>query len=267
MIIDAHTHVWPDKIAEAALTANRLPGLSAHGDGTVSGLDTAMLNAGIGLGCCFAIANQARQVDRVNEFARSIGGPQRFPFGTVHVDLSVEENLASLSRHGLTAVKVHPLFQNFSLDHPRLWELFEAFGDQVTVVTHVGAGGSPERNALSNPAMIRRIVRQFPSLRLIACHFGGYHLLDDAEEVLDGVDVVLETSWPPSLALLRPDRIRGLIRRHGAHRVVFGSDWPMSDQGAEIAAVEALGLSDDETKAVLGGTMARMLGITSSWSA
>src|SRR5690606_3517692 len=46
-------------------------------------------------------------------------------------------------------------------------------------------------------------------------------------------------------------------------RIVFGSDWPMADPAAEIAAIDALGLTDGETKSVLGGTLARVLGIAS----
>src|SRR5690606_10444769 len=113
-------------------------------------------------------------------------------------------------------------------DHPRLWEIFEELGDSTVVIAHVGAGGDSERDRLATPDMIRRIKQQFPRLPLIACHFGGYKILDEAEEILDGVDVVLETSWPPSLSRVRPERVRRLIRRHGAERVVFGSDWPMT---------------------------------------
>lgn len=262
MIIDAHTHVWPDKIAGPALTSNPVPGLEARGDGTVGGLMADMEASGVDVSCCLAIANQARQVDRVNEFATSLAGPRRLPFGTVHVDLTVEENLDSLRRHGITRVKIHPLFQDYALDHPRMWELFEAFGSDIAVIAHVGEGGDVRRNALSSPRMIRDIATQFPDLRLMACHFGGYKILDDAEEMLDGADVVLETSWPPSLATLQPDRVKRLIKRHGAERVVFGSDWPMTSPSDEIRAIEALGLTDDETSWVLGGTISRLLGLS-----
>ena len=90
--------------------------------------------------------------------------------------------------------------------------------------------------------MIRDIVRQFPDLKLVACHFGGYHRLDEAEEDLLGENVYLETSWPPTMAELAPEQVRAIIDRHGADRIVFGSDWPMADPGAEIAAIRALGL-------------------------
>ncbi|CUR58859.1 Amidohydrolase family protein [metagenome] len=259
MIIDAHAHVWPDKIAGPALMANPVPGLVARGDGTVGGLEVDMDASGVELSCCLGIANEARHVDRVNEFVAGLTTDTLFGFGTVHVDLSPEDNLASLHRHGVTAVKLHPLFQDFALDDPRLWEILEAFGSDIAVITHVGAGGDARTNRLSSPRMIADIAKQFPELRLMACHFGGYKILDDAEEMLSGADVVLETSWPPSLKTLQPDRVRRLIRNHGAERVVFGSDWPMTSPAEEIEVIKELGLTDDETALVLGGTMARML--------
>ncbi|MBB3043197.1 amidohydrolase family protein [Nocardioides soli] len=261
MIIDAHTHVWPDRIAELALGGNRVPGLEARGDGTVGGLTRDMTDSGVDISCCLAIANEARHVDSVNRFVAGVADATHLAFGTVHVGLDVEENLASLERHGIRAVKIHPLFQRFALDDPRLWEIFEALGSDYAVITHVGEGGDEATNRLSSPRMIRDIARQFPDLRLMACHFGGYKILDDAEEMLSGADVVLETSWPPSLSTLRPERVRDLIRRHGAERIVFGSDWPMTSPAEEIRAIEALGLSDDETKLVLGGTLAGLLGL------
>ena len=53
--------------------------------------------------------------------------------------------------------------------------------------------------------------------------------------------------------------MRSLIERHGPDRVIFGSDWPMAEQAAEIAAVEALGLDAVDTAAVLGGNFGRLL--------
>ncbi|WP_411732762.1 amidohydrolase family protein [Paeniglutamicibacter sp.] len=259
LIIDAHTHVWPDKIAGLALNSNPVPGLEPRGDGTVSGLDAAMDAHGVQASCCLGIANEARQVDSVNRFVAALASKRRHPVGTVHVDLSLEENMASLRRHGIRSVKLHPLFQNFALNDPRLWRILEAFGSEISVITHVGEGGDARANALSSPRMIADIARQFPDLTLMACHFGGYKILDDAEEMLSGVDVILETSWPPSLTTLAPDRVRRLIRNHGAERIVFGSDWPMTNPGEEIAAIHGLGLTDEETRQVLGGNLARFL--------
>ncbi|MFD2351349.1 amidohydrolase family protein [Nonomuraea ferruginea] len=72
---------------------------------------------------------------------------------------------------------------------------------------------------------------------------------------------MLETSWPPSLGSLPPERVRKIIERHGADRVVFGSDWPMTDPATEIAAVRALGLPPEDEAAILGGNLAGLLGL------
>ncbi len=257
MIFDAHTHVWPDKIARRAL-AGRVEGLHASGDGTVSGLLASMDRCGIDRALALGIADQAKYVDRTNEFISGIRSDRLTPFGTVHVDLPAEENLASLRRHGVRGVKLHPLFQGFALNDKRLWEMFEAFGPEIAVISHVGEGGDAEANARSSPRMIADIARTFPDLRLMACHFGGYRLFEQAREELAGADVVLETSWPPTLAGLAPSEVRRLITDHGAERIVFGSDWPMTDPAAEIAAVRALGLRDEDTELVLGGTLTRL---------
>lgn len=61
------------------------------------------------------------------------------------------------------------------------------------------------------------------------------------------------------LASMQPDRVRRLIRHHGAERVIFGSDWPMTSPAAELAALRALGLRDEEFAAIVAGNLARIL--------
>ena len=51
------------------------------------------------------------------------------------------------------------------------------------------------------------------------------------------------------------------VIQRGADRIVFGSDWPMADPAAEIAAVRALGLDAADEQAILGGNLARLLGL------
>ncbi|GGO80011.1 amidohydrolase family protein [Nonomuraea cavernae] len=261
MIIDAHCHVWPDHIA-AKVLADRPAGLDAVHDGTLDGLRRTMDNAGIDLAMCLGVATVARTVERTNEFIGSIDRSRFIPFGTVHPDLSVEENLASLSRHGIGGVKLHPLFQEVSLADPRVVELLAGLAEAgIVVITHAGAGSDEASNERGAPRHLRALLDAVPGLTLIACHYGGYHRLDEAEELIIGSRAVLETSWPPRLADLDPDRLRGIIAAHGAGRMVYGSDWPMADPAAEIAAIRALGLDPEDEAAILGGTLAGLLGI------
>jgi predicted TIM-barrel fold metal-dependent hydrolase len=261
MIIDCHLHVWPDHIADA-MQAQRPSGMPLQFNGKLSGLLATMDDAGIDKGLALGVGIKASTVAKTNEFIGSVPRDRLVPFGTVHPELSVEENLRHLRDNGIVGVKLHPLFQDVSLADPRVLEILAALSEEgMPVVTHVGAGGDEAANERGRPELLRRLADQLPDLRLIACHFGGYHLLEEAEHHVVGSSVTLETSWPPTMAALEPERVVALIRRHGADRVVYGSDWPMADPAAEIAAIRALGLTPEEEAGILGGNLARILGI------
>jgi predicted TIM-barrel fold metal-dependent hydrolase len=131
---------------------------------------------------------------------------------------------------------------------------------EFAVIMHVGAAGTDPGDRCS-PSMLVDIVKAIPNLDLIACHFGGYKRFEEAAEIVIGLPVHLDTSWPPSVATLAPDRVRAVIEKHGTDRICFASDWPMADPAAEIEAIRNLGLPDDDTAAILGGNLARLLAI------
>jgi predicted TIM-barrel fold metal-dependent hydrolase len=261
MIIDSHAHVWPDHIA-AQVLAQRPAGLDPRHDGTVNGLLRTMDAAGIDRAVALGVAGVARNVERTNEFIGGLDRTRFIPFGSVHPELSNEVNVQSLADHGIRGVKLHPLFQEVSLADPRVIDLMRALAEAgFTVITHAGAGGSAAANQRGAPHHLRALIDAVPSLRIIACHYGGYQLLDEAEQAVVGSPAVLETSWPPSVAVLDADRIRRIVGRHGAHRVVFGSDWPMTDPAAEIAAIRSWGLPAQQERGILGENLAALLGL------
>ncbi|MEA2445421.1 MAG: uncharacterized protein QOJ12_2713 [Thermoleophilales bacterium] len=260
MIVDSHIHVWPDKIVDRAIGVASTD-LRRFGDGRISSAVAEMASAGIDRSISLGVADTPARIEGANRFAASLDKDHFIGFGSIHPGLSAEENVESLRRNGLLGAKVHPLFQGYALDDPGLWEILDAMQGEFAIIAHVGEGDTAESNARCTPAMMRDLIRRFPRLDVVACHFGGYHLLDEAEDAVIGLPVYVDTSWPPSLASLDAKRVRGLIERHGPDRVVFGSDWPMANPATEIAAIEALGLSDDDTAAVLGGNISRLLGL------
>lgn len=261
MIVDCHLHVWPDHIARA-MQEQRPAGMKLQFDGTLDGLLRTMDESGIDKGCALGVGIKASVVERTNEFIGTVPRDRLVPFGTVHPELSVEQNVRSLKDNGIVGVKLHPLFQTVSLADPRVHDILAALSDEgMPVITHVGAGADPEANERGTPVLLRKLADALPDLKLIACHYGGYHRLDEAEEHVVGSSVTLETSWPPTMAELEPEKVVALIRRHGADRVVYGSDWPMADPAAEIAAIRNLGLTPEEEAAVLGGNLSRLLGL------
>jgi predicted TIM-barrel fold metal-dependent hydrolase len=261
MIVDCHMHVWPDHIADA-MQSQRPSGMPLRFDGKLSGLLRTMDEAGIDKGLALGVGIKASVVARTNEFIGTVPRDRLVPMGTVHPELSVDENMRSLKDNGIVGVKLHPLFQALSLSDPRVRDICAALAEAgMPVISHVGAGGDDEANDRGAPAALRELADALPGLTLIACHYGGYHRLDEAEEHVVGSRVTLETSWPPTVADLDRERIVALIRTHGADRVVYGSDWPMADPAAEIAAIRELGLTQEETDGILGENAARLLGI------
>ena len=261
MIVDCHMHVWPDHIADA-MQSQRPSGMPLRFDGKLSGLLRTMDEAGIDKGLALGVGIKASVVARTNEFIGTVPRDRLVPMGTVHPELSVDENMKHLKDNGIVGVKLHPLFQALSLADPRVRDICAALAEAgMPVISHVGAGGDDEANDRGAPASLRQLADAIPDLNLIACHYGGYHRLDEAEGHVVGSRVTLETSWPPTLAELEPERLVALIRRHGADRVVFGSDWPMADPAAEIAAIRNLPLTREEIDGILGGNVARLLGL------
>jgi uncharacterized protein len=115
MLIDVHCHAWPDAIADRAL-AGRVPQLRRFGDGKISRLRTVMARSGLDQVVVLGIADSARHVEGANRFVGEQLAAGLLGFGTVHPDLTVDDNLASLRRHGINGVKLNSLFQGFSLD-------------------------------------------------------------------------------------------------------------------------------------------------------
>lgn len=258
MIIDAHTHVWPDNVAHRALAGNNT-GFDHVGDGTLGGLRAAMAAAGVDRSVILGVANSGEAVEKVARFSASVKAPDTLPLGAIHPNLDPETNAAILREHKLVGIKVHPLYQGFGLDDHRLRNCLEALDEGMVVVVHVGAGGDGRPVPGCTPQLVRDLAADVPHLNVVACHFGGYHHLDEAFEVICGSGVLVDTSWPPTLAALDSARITDFIRRHGAGRVVFGSDWPTADPAREIEAIAALGLSDDETAQILGLNLAQII--------
>lgn len=262
MIIDGHVHVWPDKIAKIAL-GSPSDGLQRFGDGTTASAIESFRRAGIDRGVCLAVADTPERLESANRFVGGLDPEWFIGFGSVHPDRTPEDNVASLRANHLRGVKLHPLFQGVALDDPRYWEIYAALEGEFAAVFHVGPEfpGDP-KGALATPKMIREIAKAFPKFDIVAAHLGGYNAYDEAMAEVNGLpNVHLDTSWPPSIAKLGPEKVREAILRHGPERVVFATDWPMADPAAEIAAIRALGLSDADTDAILGGNFARLLGL------
>lgn len=175
MYIDIHTHAFHPKIAHKAVDhLNDFYSVNCAGDGTIAHLLERERNGrngkvrgfvrchstGPGYSCkqlCHHLAKRAR--DRV------------IAFGTVHPGYEDwESELKRIKAAGIRGIKLHPDFQSFWLDDPRLLPIFEAAQKDFVFEIHIGDKTTPAQNP-SCPYKLAAILRQFPGMRVIAGAF------------------------------------------------------------------------------------------------
>ncbi|MGE5553762.1 MAG: amidohydrolase family protein [Betaproteobacteria bacterium] len=271
MVIDFHTHAFPEAVAPRAVQQleNRY-GISPFGTGTLDHLWDLWREAGITLGIISTAATRPEQVRSANDWALWLNErypcesveadqePRLMAFGTLHPAYpDIPGELARLRQRGIRGLKFHPDFQEFCLDSPEAEEMFAAIGTDFIILLHIG--DRPHQNRHATPARLRRLLEALPHLRIVAAHFGGFQMWAEAREELVGQEVFFDTS--SSLAFLSPEEAVEVIRRHGPDRILFGSDFPLWSPPAELALLQSLPLTDEERRLILWDNARRLLGL------
>ena len=253
MFMDIHTHAFHPKIAKkvVAQLGNHY-GIKITGSGLIEDLLARAKRAGISKVAVHSAATSQAQVVPANDFAISLqeGHPEVVGFGTLHPDFTdFEPELARLEQAGIKGLKFHPDFQGFWLNDPRLEPILECVGTRFVLMFHVGDRLPPDENP-SCPRKLAALHRKFPRAKMIAAHFGGYQHWKWALEHLIGQDIFVDTS--SSLDFIDQDILRQIVRKHPREKILFGSDYPLFDPGAEIANLQQrLKLSDQELEEIL----------------
>lgn len=262
-IIDIHTHVFPDALAERAVKqlAGR-SGETAFIDGTAGGLVASMKACGIALSVTQPVSTKPSQVPSVNGFAIELGGkPGLVNFGTLFPDYEGNEaEIRRLQQAGIRGVKFHPDYQSFYADEARMIPLYRRMAEAGLIAFfHAGVdiGLGPPYHG--NPDRIAHVLKAVPELTVVAAHLGGYEMWDDVEKHLVGKNLYLDTSY--TLTHIPPEQFLRIVRNHGVEKVLFGTDSPWADQAVEIGLLEKSGLKESELAAVFFDNAARILGI------
>lgn len=262
MIIDAHCHIYPDAIAERAVAGiGNFYDMPLLYDGTESTLKKVHDEAGVTQGVIFSVATKPSQTAGINRFiaerAEASGG-RYVGLGTVHPDSdTLKEDIESIISLGLRGVKLHPDFQRFKIDDYRCLKIYELCEGRLPVLLHCG----DHRFDFSNPNRLRPILEIFTGLDVIGAHFGGWSVWQEAEDMLSEFsNFSVDTS--SSLYALSPEKAKEIIRRFGASRVMFATDYPMWSICEELARIDAISLTADEREAILYKNAAKRFGFS-----
>ena len=257
-VIDAHCHVYPAKIAAAAVSAtDAFYGVTSVLDGSTEALRKQMADTGVDHALIQSVATTPKQVSSINRFiAETVKENTCFTgLGTLHPDSPDQAaDVAELLSLGLKGVKLHPDIQRFAMDDPRcmkIYELCQAAG--LVMLLHTG----DSRYDNSNPNRLLPVLKAFPDLTIIGGHLGGYSIWDDASRQLAGVpNFYVDTS--SSIGVLGVARAKEIILRYGFDHVLFGTDYPMFCQEKELEYLLQMDFTDAEYEKIFANNARRL---------
>lgn len=255
-IIDAHAHIYPEKIASKAVSAiGRFYGVeeSMAGMGSPEDLLSHREKAGITHYIVHSVATTAKSVPVINDFIaeQCAAHPEFIGFGTMHPDFEdMEAEVERALALGLHGFKLHPDTQQVNMDDPRLMNFYEIIAGRAPLTVHTG----DYRYPFSDPHRLVRILKTFPDLVVDAAHLGGWSTYDIGYDVLHkeflGFDRLFVDA-SSAFAWVGRRHMRELIHLWGSDRVMYGSDYPMWDPAHELNEMLNCDLTDDELEKVL----------------
>lgn len=264
MVIDFHAHIYADDMAPKAIASvKRRMGVRVPGLGTASDLRGSMARAGVERSIILPLASLPKHVRPTNEFFLSAAadGNGLVPFGAIHpFQEDLEEELDRLQAAGVRGVKAVPFLQGFYPDDPRCDRLYKAVVErEMVLLLHAGKVPEDLPEFFGTPERFARMVERHPDLVVVLAHLGGWEMWSGVREYLipPGENVYFDTAYiSPSLS---SEEACDLIREIGADRVLFGTDYPWTDQAEEIEFVEGMDLSDREKRLILSENARRLL--------
>lgn len=258
-VIDAHSHIYPAKIASKAS--------DAVGDFYHVEMAAPVASAEALLAACegtpithhlvHSVATTPGQVETINTFIadQCFMYPEFVGFATMHQDyVDMEGEIERAIELGLKGVKIHPDTQKVDMDDPRLMRLYEIIEGRLPIVIHTG----DYRYDYSHPRRLKKILRAFPKLVVDAAHFGGWSVFDYALEYLEDERCYVDTS--SALEFLGPRRTVELVRAYGVERVMFGSDFPMWSPATEYNMLAAMPFTPEEFEKITWKNAMRFIG-------
>lgn len=281
MVIDFHTHTFPDKIASKAM--NNLGAAShskAFSDGTAQGLADAMKEGNISLSVILPVATKAASVPGMNDFAHRFNQRYKdkglFSFGCMHPDFEDwKTELERIAQLGIKGIKIHPVYQGVNQNDIRFVRILEKAGELgLVVVSHAGLDIGFPGEVKSTPAMIADAIKRAGPVKFVAAHMGGWKLWHDVWQLEEYSNIYIDTAFSlgsitprenddyyldKDTAMLDNGQFCSLVRMFGADRVVFGSDSPWDSQKQAVERIKQSGLSQQELDMIFYHNAHRLL--------
>ena len=279
MIIDIHTHSFPPSIAAKAIPKmEEMAKSRAYTNGTPDALLSSMKEAGIDVSVLLPVATSAAMVEKLNSLAiannEHFSGSGLYSLGTMHPEYkNYRAELARIKDRGITGIKLHPAYAGTDLDSVAYLNIIERAAElDLAVIIHAGLDIGIMPHNFSSVKHICTVLKEIAPEKFILAHMGGWKGWDEVEKTLCGENVYLDTSFslgkyePPEgvfvpdeeTKMLSDEQFKRVVKKHGANKILFGTDSPWSEQKSTLEKVKEL-LPEETQTAILCNNTKQLL--------
>ena len=265
MIIDFHTHIFPEKIAGKTIESlETLSGIKASTNGTLEGLLASMERTGVDMSVIMPVATKPSQMESINAYAKEICDMypgKLISFGGIHPDCeNYKSELNHINELGLKGIKIHPDYQRVMIDDVRFMNIIEYASELgLVILTHAGIDiGLPEP-VHCPPQKMRKVIDKIKPEKMIVAHYGGWKQWQEVYEYLAGENVDLDTAF--TFDYIEKEMFLKILQKHGEDKILFATDSPWSHATRDIQAVNNMPLADSIKQKIFSENAKKLLQI------
>lgn len=234
MLIDFHTHVFPDKIAYSTISLlEKNSETPANTDGTTDGLIAEMEKSSADLCVTLPVLTKPSQFDSVAKFAETINEKYKtaskrlLSFAGMHPSCSeIKSKMRYLKDIGIKGVKIHPDYQETFIDDEGYYKILSAAKDNdMIVVTHAGEDyGYKNQPVRCTPQMIKKLYSKVPYDKFVLAHYGGHNMWQEVYDEICDLDCYFDTAF--TFHEIKEELFKKILDKHGFEKVLFATDCP-----------------------------------------
>lgn len=282
MIIDFHTHIFPDKIADMAVAKLRA---DANSKNFVSGkyddLVSSMRKNDIDMSIVLPVVTNPMKASNMNQVAAKTNERTRetgvFSFGGIHPETpNYKEVLNEVKALGLKGIKFHPDYYKIPFNDIRMKRIISYATELgLIMVTHAGKDIGLYPPVYCTPENVLDVWYDVKPKKLVLAHMGGWQLWNEVKEKLSDrdefKDLYIDTAFsignidwvnkskPKDFIMLSERRFVGMIEAFGSDRVLFATDSPWADQGEYAMLINSLPISAEDKENIFHKNAEKLL--------
>ena len=270
MIIDFHTHVFPDKIAHSTISVlESRGGNKASTDGTVDGLLSHMTESGVDVSVALPVLTKPTQFDSVIKFAQIVN--ERFSgkytgkiisFAGIHPACEdIPSKMKMVKDLGLLGVKIHPDYQSTFIDDDGYIQILKCAKDlDLIVVTHSGVDDAYVGEPIKcPPELCAKVIEKVGLEKFVLGHYGAHKQWQSVLDLLCSKNVYFDTAF--TLHEINEDLFKAILDKHGDDKVLFATDCPWRSMKEDVEIIKSFNLGEKTLDKIFYKNAKNLLGI------